>query len=141
MLDSHFQLTQFAFELTESYSVSVGHTKNMPPNTLPYTKLGTYGPHQLVQIVVASPTYFGQMLTIVRLLIDNGRQFQPDLFLFPMRQSLEAGAIHMAVFGDAFSWHYNSARIALSNPLKLPLTRSVTSTTSSWLSSSWKPAA
>ena len=36
---------------------------------------------------------------------------------------------------------YNSARIALSKPLKSPLTRSVTSTTSSWLSSSWKPAA
>ena len=28
-----------------------------------------------------------------------------------------------------------------SNPLKSPLTRSITSTTSSWLSSSWKPAA
>lgn len=140
-MDSHLQPTQFAFELTEFYSVSVGHTKNMPPNTLPYTKLGTYGPLQLVQIVVASPTYVGQMLPIERLLIDNGMQFQPDLSLFPMRQSLEAGAIRMAVFGDAFSWHYNSARVALSNPLKLPLTRSVTSTTSSWLSSSWKPAA
>ena len=35
----------------------------------------------------------------------------------------------------------SSARIAFSNPLKSPLTRSVTSTTSSWFNSSWKPAA
>ncbi len=48
---------------------------------------------------------------------------------------------HVMYLFVLFSNAYNSAKIAFTKPLKLPLICSVTSTTSSWLSSDWKPAA
>lgn len=62
----------------------------------------------------------------------------PSAELFKMPEILEIPA-EVLVYGASVIHH--SARIAFSKPLKSPLTRSVTSTTSSWLSSSWKPAA
>lgn len=139
--DLSLQPGRFAYEWRECYSAVAEYTRNLLPRPLSHLGQGIYEALPLLEIAEASPPYLGRKPTLARLLIDNDRPFRPDPSLFPKRESLTADAIRKAGFGVVLSSSYNSARIALSKPLKSPLTRSVTSTTSSWLSSSWKPAA
>ena len=139
--DLSLQPGRFAYEWRECYSAVAEYTRNLLPRPLSHLGQEIDEALLLLEIAGADQTVLGRKPTLAHLLIDNDRPFRPDPFLFPKRQSLTADAIRKASFGVVLSSAYNSARIAFSKPLKSPLTRSVTSTTSSWLSSSWKPAA